>query len=179
MRIISGLYKSRKITGDKIEGTRPTMDRVKESLFAMIQEYIKNSIVLDLFAGSGALGLEALSNGASFCYFNDINKKCLKAINDNIKDLKVENISQIMELDYMRALEYFSKNNIKFNIIFLDPPYNEKVINNIINYIIDNNLLIKNGLIIAEVNYDYINNINFKIYKKRTFSDKKIIIIQK
>ena len=71
MRIISGKYKGKKLKGFNIEGTRPTMDRVKESLFGMIQTYIPGSIVLDLFAGSGALGLEAISNGAREAYLVD------------------------------------------------------------------------------------------------------------
>ena len=84
MKVISGILKGRNIKGYDIDGTRPTMDRVKESLFASIQDYIKNSIVLDLFAGSGNLGIEAISNGSSKCYFVDNNKKCIKVINDNI-----------------------------------------------------------------------------------------------
>ena len=75
MKIISGSLKGRKIIGYDIEGTRPTMDRVRESLFAMIQNHLPNSIVLDLFAGCATLGLEALSNGSKLCYFNDINKR--------------------------------------------------------------------------------------------------------
>ena len=71
MRIISGKYKNKKLIGFDIEGTRPTMDRVKESVFGMIQNYLKNSVVLDLFAGSGSIGIEALSNGSSKCYFVD------------------------------------------------------------------------------------------------------------
>ena len=78
MRVISGKYRGKNLLGFNIDGTRPTMDRVKESLFATIQINIKDSIVLDLFAGSGSLGIEALSNGASKCYFNDINKECIK-----------------------------------------------------------------------------------------------------
>ena len=75
MKVISGILKGRNIKGYNIEGTRPTMDRVKESLFASINSYIKNSIVLDLFAGSGNLGIEAISNGANLCYFVD-DKHC-------------------------------------------------------------------------------------------------------
>ena len=70
MRIISGKYKGRVLAGFDIDGTRPTMDRVKESLFAIIQKYLKDSIVLDLFAGSGSLGIEALSNGSKKCFKN-------------------------------------------------------------------------------------------------------------
>ena len=73
MRVISGVLKGRKIEGYDIEGTRPTMDRVKESVFGSIQDYIKDYIVLDLFAGSGNLGIEAISNGSEYCYFIDNN----------------------------------------------------------------------------------------------------------
>ena len=78
MKIISGTLKGRNIKGYNLEGTRPTMDRVKESLFAIIQNKIKDSIVLDLFSGSGNLGIEAISNGAKLCYFNDMNRECIK-----------------------------------------------------------------------------------------------------
>ena len=76
MRVISGKYKGKNLIGFDIDGTRPTMDRVKESLFASIQDYVSDSIVLDLFAGSGNLGIEAISNGASYCYFVDNNQIC-------------------------------------------------------------------------------------------------------
>ena len=84
-KVISGSLKGRVIKGYDISGTRPTMDRVKESLFAMIQNYLKDSIVLDLFSGSGNLGIEALSNDAKIVYFNDYNKICTKTIEENLK----------------------------------------------------------------------------------------------
>ena len=80
MRVISGKYKGRNLEGFNIKGTRPTMDRVKESLFASIQNNIIESKCLDLFAGSGSLGIEALSNGCSFCYFVDNNDEILKIL---------------------------------------------------------------------------------------------------
>ena len=73
-KVISGILKGRNISGYNIEGTRPTMDRVKESVFGIIQDYIDKSVVLDLFSGSGNLGIEALSNGAEIVYFNDYNR---------------------------------------------------------------------------------------------------------
>ena len=84
MKVISGKYKGRNIKGYDINGTRPTMDRVKESLFAMIQDYLEDSIVLDLFSGSGNLGIEALSNNAKESYLVDNNRKAVKIINQNI-----------------------------------------------------------------------------------------------
>ena len=83
MRVISGKYKGKMLEGFNINGTRPTMDRVKESLFGSIQSYIKDSTVLDLFAGSGSLGIEAISNGCSTCYFVDNNNKLIDIIRKN------------------------------------------------------------------------------------------------
>ena len=84
MRVISGRYRGKKLRGFDIDGTRPTMDRVKESLFGMIQGYVSDSVVLDLFAGSGALGIEAISMGARKCIFIDNNIRCINTINYNI-----------------------------------------------------------------------------------------------
>lgn len=123
MRIISGKYKGREIKGYNIEGTRPTMDRVKESLFASIQNYVKGSICLDLFAGSGGLGIEALSEGAQSCYFVDNNKIVIDALKKNLTSLKVEEDYFLIKKDYVEALKTF---DMKFDIIFLDPPYQDR-----------------------------------------------------
>jgi len=87
MRVISGKYKGKKLKGYDVDGTRPTMDRVKESLFGSIQNYIIDSKCLDLFCGSGALGIEALSNGAKECYFNDKNPGMIKILKENLKNI--------------------------------------------------------------------------------------------
>ena len=113
MRIISGKYKGRKIEGFNIEGTRPTMDRVKESLFGSIQNYIKDSVVLDLFAGSGSLGIEALSNGAKLCYFSDNSKEAINVLNKNLKD--IDN-SYVIKSDYKDALNILEEKNMEFDI---------------------------------------------------------------
>ena len=117
MRVISGKLKGRKIKGYDIEGTRPTMDRVKASLFGSIQNYIEGSIVLDLFAGSGNLGIEAISNGCSKCYFVDNNMKCINVIKDNVNTFHIEDNSIIIHQDYLKILTYFRDNSVKFDII--------------------------------------------------------------
>ena len=135
MKVISGFLKGRNIKGYNIEGTRPTMDRVKESLFASIQDYINGSVVLDLFAGSGNLGIEAISNGSSKCYFVDNNRNCIKVINDNLNTFNVNDKCEVMNRDYKQALKYFKDSNIKFDLIFVDPPYNYQVIDEIMNFV--------------------------------------------
>ena len=113
MRIISGKYKGKKLVGFNTIGTRPTMDRVKEPLFGMIQTYISGSTVLDLFAGSGALGLEAISNGAKTCYLIDNNIEAIRAIKENSQSFTED--LKIMNIDYKRFLKTTEE---KFDIIF-------------------------------------------------------------
>ena len=100
LKIISGKYRGLSFEGDNIVGTRPTMNRVKESLFAMIQNKIKSSICLDLFSGSGNLGFEALSNGANTCYFVDNNKIAVDTINKNINKLHITEEHYVIKKDY-------------------------------------------------------------------------------
>ncbi len=120
MRVISGKYKGKKIDGFQIEGTRPTMDRVKESLFAILQKDVQDSLVLDLFAGSGALGIEALSVGAKEAHFVEYGKEILKILKKNLDG--IEN-AHLYFMDAFDAISMFEKKNIKFSLVFLDPPY--------------------------------------------------------
>ena len=111
MRVISGYLKGRNILGYNIPGTRPTMDRVKESMFALIQNQVKASVVLDLFAGSGQLGIEALSNYCDRCYFVDKNNIAIETIKENSKG--IDN-AIIIKSDYKK---YLNETNIKYDII--------------------------------------------------------------
>lgn len=177
MRVISGYLKSRKLIGYDLDSTRPTMDKVKESLFAMIQEHISESICLDLFAGSGSLGIEAISNYANHCYFVDNNKKAIEVLNSNIDNLNIHSKITIINKDYLDALKYFLDNNIKFDIVFLDPPYEFNVYSKITNYIVDNNLINDEGIIICEYNTDINCSCNkLKLLKTRDYGNKKIDI---
>ncbi len=177
MRIISGKYKGKKIEGYGVLGTRPTMDRVKESLFATIQNHIHESICLDLFAGSGNLGLEALSNGASYCYFVDHNKEIIKFLRQNINNLGIKN-SHVLNMDYMNALDYFREKKITFDLIFLDPPYKLNLINSCLEYIEKHHLLKENGLIICEYENEKIHDI-YTTIKEKKYGDKFVKIIAK
>lgn len=169
MRIISGKYKGRNIKGYDIDGTRPTMDRVKESLFGSIQNYIQNSVCLDLFAGSGSLGIEAISNGAQICYFNDSNKEVVKFLKENLKGIDNYIISN---KEYNKFL---NETNEQFDIIFLDPPYKMNLINPSIDIIIKRNLLKENGLIICEYETEQI-KCDLKLIKEKKYGSKKINI---
>ena len=177
MRIISGKYKGRNLDGFTLNGTRPTMDRVKESLFGMIQTRLKDCICLDLFAGSGALGLEALSNGASMCYFVDHNKEAINIIKSNCEKLNVQSEKMILNQDFRKSLEYFHQENIKFDLIFLDPPYQAHLIQTCLDKIQEYQLLKEDGLIICEYEREKFSCI-YACIKEKKYGSKNIRIYQ-
>lgn len=179
MKVISGLYKGRKIEGFDLDGTRPTMERVKESLFATIQNYLEDATVLDLFSGSGNLGIEALSQGAKYAYLVDYNPKASKTIKQNLTNIGIEN-AEVITMDYLKALDYLKQKNIKLDLIFLDPPYKTNFIEKSIDSITKNNLLSEDGLIICESDSldRIVYNDNYKIVKDKKYGDKWVVILK-
>lgn len=173
MRVISGKYKGTKLKGFNTLGTRPTMDRVKESLFAIINSYLPGSVCLDLFAGSGALGIEAISNGAKKAVFVDSNPEIIKILKENTSKITEE--IEIILSDYKKYLKACNK---KFDIIFLDPPYDRCLITKAIKYILENDLLNEKGLIIAEYEGEKI-ECSLTIIKEKSYGGKNIKIFQK
>lgn len=181
MRVISGTLKGRNILGYNIPGTRPTMDRVKESMFASIQDYTPNSVVLDLFCGTGSLGIEALSMGSNKCYFVDNGREILKYLNKNIDNLNIRNKSIIINKDYRDSLLYFKNNNIKFNIILMDAPYKLEVAEEIITLVNKYDLLYNNGILVLEYSTDKLkdNYDDLRLIKNKKYNDKYINIYLK
>lgn len=176
MRVITGKYKGQTLNGYTIDGTRPTMDRVKESLCASIQDYIKNSTVLDLFAGTGAIGIELLSMGAKKAYFVDKNKIAIKTIKENISKLKIQEETIIINDDFKNALKNIKE---KIDIIFLDPPYNDNLINECLILIDKYDLLNENGIIICEYENELFDTSSFKLIKEKKYGSKNIKIYKK
>lgn len=127
MRIIAGRWKGKVLNSPRTEKTRPTLDRVKEALFSMLLPYLNDAVVLDLFSGTGNLGIEALSRGAKFAYFNDINHDAIKVIYSNLQLTNYENCAKITKKDYEKCIKSLNGENLSFDIIFLDPPYEAKV----------------------------------------------------
>ena len=178
MKIISGKYKGRNLEGHNLDGTRPTMERVKESLFAIIQNYLDGAVVLDLFSGSGNLGIEALSEGASFAYLVDYNKKASDTIKRNLNTIGIKD-AEVINLDYKKALNYLKDK--KIDLIFLDPPYKTDFIEQSIKLIDEYNILSDEGLIICE--NDSLDKIvypdNYEVVKDRKYGDKWVVILRK
>lgn len=148
MRVISGKVRGLKLDAPKNDDVRPTTDRVKESLFNIINPYVLEAKVLDLFAGTGSLGIECLSRGASECVFVDVSKESLNIVRSNIKKARVENESKILNLDFKDAIKRLSGQ--KFDIIFMDPPYYKDMFINALQGVDNANLLSENGIIMIE-----------------------------
>lgn len=123
VRVISGTAGGFKLQTLDSGNTRPTLDRVKEAEFSMIQNWIPGAVVLDLFAGNGALGIEALSRGAAMCYFNDKSKDCCGMVHKNLLHTGLADRAEISCADYTEALSQFKKRGIRFDLVLLDPPY--------------------------------------------------------
>ena len=150
MRIIAGKNKSRKLNTLEGLNTRPMTDRMKESVFNTIGPYFDGDKVLDLFGGSGALSLESLSRGASHAWIVEKSYDALKIIKSNITALKEETNTTVYNLDYKVALNRIIKDGLKFDIIFLDPPYKMNIMEEILETLIENEIVEDKGIIVCQ-----------------------------
>lgn len=151
MRIIAGKYKGKKLISPKTEKTRPTLDRIKEALFSILTPYISEASVLDLFAGTGNLGIESISRGAKFAWLNDIENSSISNILGNVKLTNLENCVKITKKDYIKCLNQIEKSDTQFDIIFIDPPYNTNFMLKSLEYLNNSKILSKNGVIVCEM----------------------------
>lgn len=149
MRVIAGKYKSRQLKPVPTKLTRPTTDKNKENLYNMIGPYFDGGVCLDLFAGSGGLGIEALSRGMDELYAVDKQYKAFQTIRDNINSLKITN-AHIIKADYRKALGSFKEEQVKFDLVLLDPPYGMKINKDIIYTLKDNGNLNKGCILVIE-----------------------------
>ncbi len=145
MKVVSGIARGKNLITLEGDSTRPTLQRVKEGIFSSIQFNVPGAKVLDLFAGSGQMGIEALSRNASFAVFVDENKEASDIITKNLKSCSLEEKSKVLKT---RAGDFLSTTNEKFDIIFLDPPFEKGILDEIFLKVF--NLLSENGIIIAE-----------------------------
>lgn len=150
VRVISGSARGLKLNKPGDDRVRPTTDRVKESMFNIVQDWVYDSQVLDLFAGSGALGIEALSRGASQAVFCDNSLDSIKIIKSNIEKAKVVDRSQIVSGDFKRCLRDMEAKNQSFDMIFVDPPYYKGLFEEVLDTIRSCKILKKDGIVIVE-----------------------------
>lgn len=171
MRIITGLAKGRRIEAPEGEGTRPTADKVKGAIFNILNNKVVEASVLDMFSGTGNLGLEALSRGASRCIFIEKEQKAFQILKKNITSLGFEEICEMYHQDAYIAIEKIKKRGLKLDIIFLDPPYGRQMVIKAIEEISRLDILDYNGIIISE--YDEKDNLPDKIGKIEAYRTEK------
>ena len=147
MRIISGERRGHKLLEFDGDDIRPTTDRVKESMFNLIQEYIPDAVVLDMFSGSGALSFEALSRGALSAVCIDADSRSVDIIKKNSQQLRYDDRCEIKNIS---CFDYVRSTDKKFDIIFLDPPYNKDFIEKSLKMIVEYDILNENGIIVLE-----------------------------
>lgn len=184
MRIISGSARGTKLETLSGESTRPTLDRVKEPLFSIIQNEILDSTVLDLFSGSGALGIESLSRGAKTAVFCDKNKEAIEIISKNIEKTRLNESSIVINNDYIKCLEILKSKSMKFDLIFLDPPYKTNFATNALKRILELDLLAQRGIVIIETdeeerNVEEIKEININIDKIKKYGRVKLMFLSR
>jgi 16S rRNA (guanine(966)-N(2))-methyltransferase RsmD len=155
MHIVAGSRKHRKLLAPKGSQTRPTTERLRETVFNICQNSIEGAHVLDLFAGSGAIGLEALSRGAATALFLDQDKECIRCIKQNLQNLHLEKQSSVLQGDVFKTLNRLIKNGRHFDLIYIDPPYTllegeNTYIKNILEIIDQSSLLSPKGLLFLE-----------------------------
>ena len=150
MRIVSGEYKGRRLEMPENYDIRPTSEKVKEAIFSIISGNVPDAVCIDLFSGTGSIGLEALSRGAAKCYFGDNSKSSLELTKRNIKMCRAEEKSIVISGDFEKVLSRIGERNEKADIIFLDPPYKMGLYSKCFEIIENLNLLSQEGIIVAE-----------------------------
>ena len=154
MRVVSGICKGRPLKAVSGNTTRPTTDKVKEAIFNMIGPYFEGGIGLDLFAGSGGLGLEALSRGLEKVIFIDREPKAVQVIHENIKACKFEKKTEVFRNDADRALKALIKREICFDYIFLDPPYKKQQLVSLMEKMDKQDIVSSDGIVVCEHSFD-------------------------
>lgn len=182
MRVISGSRKGHRLKSPKGLDTRPTQDRIKESLFNILGDIKEDSLVLDLFSGSGSVGIEFLSRGSKECYFIDNSLNSIKTIGYNLDATKFNEKSKVYKNDVFKAIQILGKKNMNFHYIFMDPPYRKNLILSVLESICENNLLKNEGIIIIEHESELILDTHIFALNKvdeRIYGDKTITFMNK
>ena len=178
MRIVGGKYRHRLIVfPDDMAHTRPTKDRIREAIFSAIGD-ISGFRVLDLYAGSGAMGIEALSRGASYVAFVDISPLAVKTINSNLEYLKVDKSEyEVLKTTDLSAIETFKSRNKEFDLVILDPPYEKGEYEKIVMLLQRNNLLSEHAIIVMEANRPIVlENIDYQKNKEYHYGEIMVFI---
>ena len=182
MRVISGTRKRLQLQTVSGMHTRPTQDRIKETLFNMIQNDLCDAQFLDVFAGSGQMGIEALSRGAACAYFIENNRLALDCIHRNIVHTKFEDEAFILPGDVIYELRNLEE-RMQFDIIFIDPPYHSGLEENVLQTILQSDLLAEDGYVIVEADlhteFSFVKDLGYRILNEKVYKTNKHIFLAK
>lgn len=178
MRIISGKARGRKILSPESMETRPTLDRIKESIFNIIQNKTPDAVACDIFSGTGSLGLETASRWAKRVYLVDKSPRAYKNLQANVENLKFQDVCTTLNMDAYDALREFKRRGEVFDLIFIDPPYAKEMIPPAMEIIHELDLLKEDGIIVTKIDSSeeiYEGYENIKLYDKRKYGNTTVI----
>lgn len=182
MRVIAGKARSIPLKTPKSLRTRPTSDRIKETLFNMLQPYLSECVFLDLFSGSGGIGIEALSRGAKSCVFVENDREAINCLRDNLDKTKMTEEGQIVARDAMTALRLLDGKEV-FDCIFMDPPYDKDIEKNVLNYLANSKLINTLSLIVVEASgdtdFDYLDDMGYVLVKQKNYKTNQHLFIRR
>ncbi len=181
MRVIAGSARSLPLKTPKGDATRPTTDRIKETLFNMLQPYIAGAIFIDCFSGSGGIGIEALSRGARHAYFIEKEKEPLSCIRDNLAFTHLADRATVLARDVSVSLYEISEKTA--DVIFMDPPYDEHLEEQVLRKLSEMHYVDEETLIVVEASlhtdFDYLDALGFGIMKEKRYKTNKHVFIRK
>jgi len=183
MRVIAGIARSVPLITPKGLETRPTSDQIKETLFNMLQGYIEGSNFLDLYAGSGQIGIEALSRGAEFAAFVEKSDEAVKCIKANVDKTKFADKSMILKLEVLSGIRTLELEKKQFDIVFLDPPYNQGLEQGILTALVGSAILNDEVIIIVEASkntdFSFVDYLGLKIVKDKIYKNNRHLFLRK
>lgn len=181
MRVIAGSAK--RLLLKTVDGmdTRPTTDRIKETLFNMLQPEIPDCVFLDLFSGSGAIGIEALSRGARLAVMIENNPGALECIRDNLARTKLEDRAMVMSCDVLSGLKRLEGKNYRFDIVFMDPPYDHEHERMVLGYLADSPMVTKDTVIVIEASretdFGWLEESGWQMIKSKEYKTNKHVFV--
>lgn len=181
LRVIAGTARSLKLKYPEGTDTRPTTDRIKETLFNMLSPYLGDALFVDLFSGSGAIGIEALSRGARKCYFIESNQQAIQCIKENIEFTKFTEQSLVLKQDCITGLHHIMEKQV--DLVFLDPPYDRDYEKKVLQVFQNLSYITEETLIVVEASlstkFEYLQELGFEITKEKKYKTNKHVFIRR
>ena len=181
MRVIAGIARGMKLKTPEGMDTRPTQDRIKETLFNMLQSYLADCVFVDMFSGSGGIGIEAISRGARKAYFVENAKDALACIESNLITTKLKDSAVVLKTDAVSSLHHIFEKEV--DIIFMDPPYNMGHEKKVLGCLKDMKFVTEDTMIIVEASletdFDFVLDFGFEVYKEKRYKTNKHVFLRR